>query len=78
MEPKPEQILALLEEIRGKFGDSSDESRKIVIEAFGGVERLSMAAEHWWKFHFHEGYNPFVMFATAVDLGVRIGRRSLR
>jgi hypothetical protein len=66
-----EEVMQLVEEMRKKYGDSSDFSRNSVEKAFGGIENMKKHAELWFDYNAPVGV--FALFATAVDLGFRIG-----
>jgi len=68
-----EKEMRLVEELRKKFGDSSESSRTAIINAFDGKEKMRLSAETWAKHHNVVAFDTFVAFATAVDLGYRIG-----
>jgi hypothetical protein len=66
----------VLKDLQAKIGNSSDESKNIVIEYHGGIERQAEAAIVW-GIHMGLIYNDtaqvLVAYATAIDIGVRIG-----
>ncbi len=68
----------LIDQMRSKFGDSSEASRNAVIEAHEGMEKLNEWALLWAKHHGVIALNVnddlIVAYATAVDLGYRIGK----
>lgn len=73
------KLPAVIEHIIGTYGNSSDESRQAVINAHRGIEQLTEAAEIWAKHHQVLCLDStLVAYATAVDLGYRIGRLERR
>lgn len=65
-----------VEEMIKKFGASSEESRQAVLDAHSGVENIREWAIEWATHHiiFGELNDIYVAYATAVDLGYRIGK----
>ena len=70
-----DEAIKILETIAGP---STQESRDAVTDAFGGDEKLFNIALVWAVHHavvgFSDGY-LIMAFCTAVDLGVRIGKK---
>lgn len=68
-----EQIL--VETFRELYGDSDQQSREAVVAAHGGMENLALMAYSWAEHHKAIGdpTDLVVAYATAVDLGYRIG-----
>ncbi len=66
----------LIDQMRSRFGDSNETSRNAVIEAHEGMEKLKGWALLWAKHHGVIALNGdlVVAYATAVDLGYRIGK----
>jgi len=67
----------IIETLRQKYGDSTKESRDAVEDAFDGIENLISCAMTWAAHHKILGVpeDLQVAFATAVDIGYRIGKK---
>jgi len=65
----------LIETFRELYGDSDEQSRKAVLLAHGSMENLAHMADLWALQHKVTGdsLDLQVAYATAVDLGYRIG-----
>jgi len=68
------EVKNLIEELKVRYGDSSDESRKAVVEAHGGYAKMKLTAEIWATHHSVITPDIFVAYATAVELGYRMAR----
>ncbi len=68
----PEDII---QQLRDKFGNSNDKSRQAVIDAHGGMEKMAEMAMLWAGGApiFGEITTMIQAYATAMELGVRIG-----
>ena len=68
----------LVEKLKDKYGVSNSESRDAVIDAHGGMDSLMIMANLWAENSEIEGdgISIFVAYATAVDMGYRIGKGS--
>jgi len=69
-------IPPVIKQLKDHFGNSNDNSRNAVKQAHGGIENLQEAAMVWASHHLVVGSTEdlFIAYATAVDLGYRIGR----
>ncbi|KKL84576.1 hypothetical protein LCGC14_1963330 [marine sediment metagenome] len=67
-----------IEQMRKDFGDSDEASRKAATEAHGDMESLKEWAKEWAEHHNIVGTEGdiIVAYATAVDLGYRIGSKA--
>jgi len=65
----------LVETFRELYGDSNQESREAVLAAHGSMENIILMANLWAEHHKITGdsLDIQVAYATAVDLGYRIG-----
>lgn len=71
----------LIASLRQKFGDSTDESRKAIIEAAGEIDNLERFALLWWSYSMKRLPELLMCdpaYVTAVycgilDLGYRMG-----
>lgn len=70
-------IEGLVKMIRDTFGDSNSQTREAVIKAFWGKENLCVMTQIWAADHKikYRGVDTEVAFATAVDLGYRMGKK---
>lgn len=67
--------IELIIDLQTRFGNSNELSRKAVIDAHGGIENLKHMEVTWAQENHVSGTgeNIVVAYATAVDLGCRIG-----
>jgi len=68
-----DEYIILAKKMLHKFGQSNDEDRQKIVAAFGGFKNMSKMAKMWLLHHIDE--TTFVLFATAIDLGYRIGKK---
>ena len=69
------KLPAVIEHIQNTYGNSSEESRQAVIDAHGDIEQLKEAAMIWAGHHQVFSLDDIlVVYATAVDLGYRMGK----
>jgi hypothetical protein len=68
----------IIEYLINTYGNSSDESRQAVINAHRDIKQLTEAAEIWAEHHHVSSSDILVAYATAVDLGYRMGIKGER